>query len=333
LHEVSLKLLQIETAEESQLKNFQMKNLKQLNPNWAQLCQKLGKGSELSSRKSGKEIQESILGKRKERSENGEANEIEMNALTPTSSDSRNWDGEPKMNMDNGVDRCPDLLFYFSFSKLHCLCFFIVVDIFLSCNLTKYQVDSITDAIAMDCEMVGVSPLGNKSALGRVTLVNKWGNVIYDEHVRPVERVVDFRTQISGIRPRDLKKAKDFRIVQKEVAELLKGKILVGHALRNDLKALLLSHPKKDIRDTAEYQPFLKEGRSKALRHLAAEVLGVKIQNGEHCPIEDARAAMMLYMKKKREWEKFVKDLVKMKLKQKKRKPKKHKKEETSLAS
>lgn len=36
--------------------------------------------------------------------------------------------------------------------------------------------------------------------------VNKWGNVLYDVFVRPVERVVDFRTHISGIRPRDLKK-------------------------------------------------------------------------------------------------------------------------------
>jgi len=36
--------------------------------------------------------------------------------------------------------------------------------------------------------------------------VNKWGNVIYDEFVRPIERVVDFRTEISGIRPRDLRK-------------------------------------------------------------------------------------------------------------------------------
>ncbi|XP_047171089.1 RNA exonuclease 4-like isoform X1 [Vigna umbellata] len=64
---------------------------------------------------------------------------------------------------------------------------------------------SLTDAVAMDCEMVGVGQ-GNKSALGRVTLVNKWGNVIYDEFVRPMERVVDFRTKISGIRPRDLRK-------------------------------------------------------------------------------------------------------------------------------
>lgn len=95
---------------------------------------------------------------------------------------------------------------------------------------------SLTNEIAMDCEMVGVSSLGNKSALGRVTLVNKWGNIIYDEYVRPVEFVVDFRTQISGIRPRDLRKAKDFNIVQKKVADILKGRILVGHALRNDLK-------------------------------------------------------------------------------------------------
>lgn len=185
---------------------------------------------------------------------------------------------------------------------------------------------SLTDAVAMDCEMVGVSQ-GNKSALGRITLVNRWGNVVYDEFVRPVERVVDFRTQISGIRPRDLRKAKDFRSVQKKVAELIKGRILVGHALHNDLKVLLLTHPKKYIRDTSEYQPFLKERRRKALRHLAAEFLGVEIQKGEHCPIEDARAAMLLYQKHRKEWEKSVKDQIRLKQKQKKRKPKKKEKE------
>nr|KJB82006.1 hypothetical protein B456_013G172100 [Gossypium raimondii] len=181
---------------------------------------------------------------------------------------------------------------------------------------------SVTDVLAMDCEMVGVGQ-GNKSALGRVTVVNKWRNVIYDEFVRPVEHVVDFRTRISGIRPRDLRKAKDFRVVQKKVAELIKGRILVGHALHNDLKALLLMHPKKDLRDTSEYQPFLKEGRRKALRHLAAEVLGVEIQNGEHCPVDDARAAMLLYSKNRKEWERSVKDQLRLKEKQKKRKQRK----------
>ncbi|XP_027061803.1 RNA exonuclease 4 [Coffea eugenioides] len=181
---------------------------------------------------------------------------------------------------------------------------------------------SVTDVLAMDCEMVGVSSMGNKSALGRITLVNKWGNVIYDEYVRPVEKVVDFRTKISGIRPRDLRKAKDFISVQRKVAEFLKGRILVGHALHNDLKALLLSHPKKDIRDTSEYQHFLKEGRSRALRYLAADYLGVEIQNGEHCPVEDARAAMLLYQKHRKQWERSIKDFIRLKKKQKKRKQK-----------
>ncbi|XP_059277130.1 RNA exonuclease 4 [Lycium ferocissimum] len=122
---------------------------------------------------------------------------------------------------------------------------------------------------------------------------------------------------------RILLSAKDFRVVQKEVAELIKGKILVGHALRNDFKALLLGHQKQDIRDTSEYQHFQREGRSRALRNLATEVLGVEIQNGEHCPIEDARAAMMLYLKHRKVWEKSIKDFARLKEKQKKRKPKK----------
>lgn len=182
---------------------------------------------------------------------------------------------------------------------------------------------SVTDAVAMDCEMVGVGQ-GNKSALGRVMLVNKWGNVIYDEFVRPMERVVDFRTKISGIRPRDLRKAKDFCTAQKKVAELIHGRILVGHALSNDLKALLLSHPKKDIRDTSEYPPFLRSTGRVALRHLASEHLGAKIQTGEHCPIDDARAAMMLYQKNRKEWEKSIKGNFR---KQKKRKKNKDAKE------
>ncbi|KAM7251128.1 hypothetical protein ACFE04_023011 [Oxalis oulophora] len=249
------------------------KPLSQMNPNWAQLQQRLKSGSQGFNKNSKptRESTNSVLGKRKERPDDDEtdSNVSKTNILAPLNDD------------------C-----------------------------------SVTDVMAMDCEMVGIGQ-GTKSALGRVTLVNKWGNVLYDEFVRPIEFVVDFRTEISGIRPRDLRKAKDFRVVQKDVADLTKGKILVGHALRNDLKALLLTHPKKDIRDTAEYQPFLKERRRKALRHLASEFLGVTIQNGEHCPVEDARAAMLLYQKYRKEWEKSAKDQIKLKQKQKKRKPKK----------
>lgn len=59
-------------------------------------------------------------------------------------------------------------------------------------------------------------------------------------------------------------------------------------------QALLLSHRRKDVRDTARYPPLMKEqartGRLKprALRHLAAEQLGLTIQEGEHSPVDDA---------------------------------------------
>ncbi|RWR89636.1 RNA exonuclease 4 isoform X2 [Cinnamomum micranthum f. kanehirae] len=252
-----------------------------LNPNWAQLQQKLKirstkewKGFNPKSEDKSKTPQ-STLGKRKERS-----------------------DSEP--------DSAASLLIP---TNIDC---------------------SLTDAIAMDCEMVGVSSQGNKSAVGRVTLVNAWGNVVYDEYVRPLEYIVDFRSAISGIRPHHLRKAKDFKTVQKKVAEMIKGRILVGHALHNDLKVLLLSHPKKDTRDTSEYQPFLREGKRRALRDLAAQFLGVKIQENEHCPIDDARAAMLIYQKHKKEWERNIKKNLRFKQKHKKNKQKHISKERDS---
>lgn len=181
----------------------------------------------------------------------------------------------------------------------------------------------MTKVVAIDCEMVGVGFDGGKSALGRVTLVNSFGNIVYDEYVRAVERIVDYRTWISGIRPKHMNKAKEFWAVQKEVAELIKGRILVGHALHNDLKVLLLSHPKKDIRDTSEYEVFRRERKRRSLKDLAAEVLGAKIQQNEHCPIEDARAAMLIYNKHKKAWEKNMKEQFRFKKKLKKRGKKK----------
>jgi hypothetical protein len=48
--------------------------------------------------------------------------------------------------------------------------------------------------------------------------------------------------------------------VQEKVAKMLKGSVLIGHALHNDLKALLLDHPRKDTRDTAKWVCPVCEG-------------------------------------------------------------------------
>ncbi|KAH8110505.1 ribonuclease H-like protein [Phellopilus nigrolimitatus] len=160
--------------------------------------------------------------------------------------------------------------------------------------------------LALDCEMVGVGLDGTESSLARVSLVNYHGAVILDEFVRQRERVVDYRTAVSGVRAADMVHAKPFLEVQKQVAELLKDRILVGHAVNNDLKALLLSQPRPLIRDTQLCAGKARVLKTKypALRKLAQQELGITIQAGEHSSVTDARATMALYRLHRKEWDK-----------------------------
>jgi len=117
--------------------------------------------------------------------------------------------------------------------------------------------------VSLDCEMVGVGPGGYKSAVARVCIVNWDGLVLLDTFVKVPEPVTDFRTFVSGIREEDLESdsAVEFVNCRAVVEVLLRGKILIGHALKNDLQALTISHPWQDIRDTAKYDSFLQNSR------------------------------------------------------------------------
>ncbi|KAJ3341399.1 hypothetical protein HDU91_000719, partial [Kappamyces sp. JEL0680] len=151
-----------------------------------------------------------------------------------------------------------------------------------------------------------------------VTLVNFHGTVIYDEYVLPQEPVLDYRTAVSGITPNVLReKGRPFKEVQKEVAAIIKDKVIIGHDLRNDLNVLMLDHPGKLIRDTARYKP-LKHPATKnpqSLRALAVQVLGKDIQSGTHCSIEDAVTSVEIYKRHKNEWEQtmFRKEKIQLK--------------------
>lgn len=160
--------------------------------------------------------------------------------------------------------------------------------------------------IAMDCEFVGVGEEGKESALARASLVNYHGHTIYDKYVKPEEPVTDWRTWVSGIAPHHMRDAVLFKQAQDEIAQILDGRILVGHSIKNDLDALLLSHPKMSIRDTSRYPPFreLSKGRSPALKKLAAEVLNIEIQGASHSSVEDSIATMLLFRLHRRDFEK-----------------------------
>ena len=172
---------------------------------------------------------------------------------------------------------------------------------------------------ALDCEMVGVGTDGSESAVARVAVINWDGKVVLDRYVRPDRPVTDYRTHVSGVRAADVesKGALSLEVCRKEVGNMLKGKILIGHALENDLRLLGLSHPCTDVRDSATYEPFMRpcsvDGeaalRPRKLRELAWEQLGLQIQDTSggagmgHSPMEDATAALGLYKAVRMEWE------------------------------
>ncbi|WVQ97089.1 hypothetical protein IAU59_004199 [Kwoniella sp. CBS 9459] len=159
--------------------------------------------------------------------------------------------------------------------------------------------------IAIDCEMVGLGHMGSESALARVSIVNYHGHILLDTFVQPREKVTDWRTWISGVREQDVLGAPEFEEVQKKVAAIVEGRILVGHAIDNDLKVLLLSHPRPLIRDTQKCKMLREKAKNKhpGLKKLSEIELGVQIQKASHSSVTDARATMALYRIHKVEWE------------------------------
>ena len=165
--------------------------------------------------------------------------------------------------------------------------------------------------VAVDCEMVGVlSRTSTKlaSALGRCSIVQYDGQVIFDEYIRPEERIIDYRTRWSGIRKSNMTHAMPFQDALWTIHGILQDKIIVGHAIHNDLDVLRYSHPETDIRDTSLYVPArvlaeLPPESVPSLKKLSARLLHRTIQTGSHCSVVDARATLDVYKIVEQRWE------------------------------
>ncbi|XP_063953585.1 uncharacterized protein LOC129255443 [Lytechinus pictus] len=171
------------------------------------------------------------------------------------------------------------------------------------------------EVVALDCEMVGLGPKGRFSALARCSIVDHSGNILYDTYVKPAEPITDYRTKWSGIRPCNMVNAVTFKEAQEHVKNVLKDKIVVGHAVWNDFQVLRFSHPANNVRDTSRCKSLAEICGSKctpghrSLKSLAKYLLGIDIQKGEHSSVEDARAAMDLYKLVEEKWEEEIQSI------------------------
>ncbi|XP_030044152.1 interferon-stimulated 20 kDa exonuclease-like 2 isoform X3 [Microcaecilia unicolor] len=137
--------------------------------------------------------------------------------------------------------------------------------------------------VAIDCEMVGTGPGARHSELARCSIVSHQGDVVYDKYIKPPNPITNFRTRWSGIRKHHMKNATPFKMAQKEILKILAEKVVVGHAIHNDFKALCYFHPKALTRDTSQI-PLLNrkagfpENIPVSLKHLTKQLLNRDIQ-------------------------------------------------------
>jgi RNA exonuclease 4 len=174
----------------------------------------------------------------------------------------------------------------------------------------------------MDCEMVGVASTTEgviENVLCKVSLVTLapggYGfRTLLNTWVKVEEEVLDYRTAITGLDEEIAQKLPmlPFEQAREMVANLVAGKVVVGHALENDFKALKYSHPDCLVRDTSTQSFLLPPGRITvpSLRLLAKYWLNEDMHLGVHDSVKDATTALQLYLLHAMEWEFYLQSCV-----------------------
>mmetsp|Transcript_31861 Transcript_31861/g.77391 ORF Transcript_31861/g.77391 Transcript_31861/m.77391 type:complete len:1190 (-) Transcript_31861:931-4500(-) len=186
---------------------------------------------------------------------------------------------------------------------------------------------------SLHCDMVAVSapsssPSQQKTNVctpGRVTLINWDNEVVLDTFVEIDVPVVDFYD--TGITPSDVVPQQEVEngknravvplsSVQTMLELRLRGKILIGHGLAEDLSALGIDHPLSDRRDCGTYESFGYEEMDgvsmtnvwtpKTLDELSVEHLNNRTLPAPGQPLRAVQCcvtALELYKKYRKEWE------------------------------
>lgn len=152
-------------------------------------------------------------------------------------------------------------------------------------------------AVAIDCEMVKVRRAGKaeRFALGHVCVVDAADeSILLETYVRPDGVITDYLTRYSGLSEPVLRGAPPYEEARAAVVRLLEGRLVIGHGLDSDFKALRWRPLDPSLVADTRHLPWGPRISLK-LRDLARDELGLEVQSGAHSPVEDALAALRLH--------------------------------------
>lgn len=153
-----------------------------------------------------------------------------------------------------------------------------------------------TNIYAIDCEMCFTE---QGLELTKVTVIDLYGNLVYDTLVKPKNKIIDYNTKFSGITEEQMSNVTmTLTQVQEDLLKFIHAEtILLGHNLASDFRVLQLFH--KNVVDTTMVCPHSKGfPYCMALKTLARNSLNREIQKDTHDSLEDARTVVDIVLEK-----------------------------------
>lgn len=180
----------------------------------------------------------------------------------------------------------------------------------------RFNIGIDAEFVSLAAEQIEVKSDGSKSIvrpqvmqLARISLLRaqepNYLVPLIDDYIMPLEPVVDYLTEYSGITAEDLDPTTSrHRLVGlKSVYRQLKllvdlGATFIGHGLKKDFRTINIVVPPNQVIDTVELYK-LDGQRNISLKYLAWYMLGLDVQTvlSGHDSIEDAKTAVLLFNK------------------------------------
>ena len=166
-------------------------------------------------------------------------------------------------------------------------------------TMKSFDPQFLAQICVLDTEMIIVRTKRKRKTMiaAQVTITDFFGNILLHTYAYPASQIISLNTQYSGIQNKHLEACPPFSLVRRWVLDIIWNKIIVGHAISNDLNALKICHPPNLVVDTQKLAP-VKHAVGKfcpSLKDSVKCVLDRTIQTGSHSSYEDALATADLF--------------------------------------